>query len=39
MGNVFDDGRIVQNDTHEALVAEENSVYQKLWNAQVQYYM
>ncbi|MBP3617462.1 MAG: ABC transporter ATP-binding protein [Lachnospiraceae bacterium] len=35
---VFDDGRIVQNGTHEALVAEENSVYQKLWNAQAQYY-
>lgn len=35
---VFDGGRIVQNGTHEALVAEENSVYQKLWNAQAQYY-
>lgn len=35
---VFDDGKIVQNGTHEALVAEENSVYWKLWNAQAQYY-
>lgn len=35
---VFDEGKIVQNGTHEALVAEENSVYQKLWNAQAQYY-
>lgn len=35
---VFDEGKIVQNGTHKDLVAEENSVYQKLWNAQAQYY-
>ena len=35
---VFDDGRIVENGTHETLVAT-GGVYQKMWEAQAQYYM
>ena len=35
---VFDGGMVVQNGTHEDLVEQEGSVYQKLWNAQAQYY-
>lgn len=35
---VFDGGRIVQNGTHEALVAEEG-VYRRMWEAQAQYYV
>lgn len=35
---VFDDGSIVQNGTHEELVADGNGLYAKMWNAQAQYY-
>lgn len=35
---VFDGGRIVQNGTHDALVAEEG-VYRRMWEAQAQYYV
>mgnify|MGYP001142770217 CR=1 FL=1 len=35
---VFDEGRIVQNGTHDALVAEEG-VYRRMWEAQAQYYV
>ncbi|MGN1083693.1 MAG: ABC transporter ATP-binding protein, partial [Lachnospiraceae bacterium] len=34
---VFDEGRIVQKGSHEALMKEEG-LYRKLWNAQAQYY-
>lgn len=36
---VFDEGRIVQNGTHDALVAEEGGIYHKMWEAQAQYYI
>ncbi|MCC8150772.1 MAG: ABC transporter ATP-binding protein/permease [Lachnospiraceae bacterium] len=36
---VFDNGRIVQQDTHDNLVADENGKYYALWNAQAQYYV
>lgn len=35
---VFDEGSIVQNGTHEELVADENGLYAKMWGAQAQYY-
>ncbi|UTC63297.1 ABC transporter ATP-binding protein [Treponema sp. OMZ 787] len=34
---VFDEGRIVQEGSHEELLAEQG-LYNKLWNAQAQYY-
>jgi ATP-binding cassette subfamily B protein len=36
---VFDEGRIVQRGTHNALVKEKNKKYYELWNAQAQYYV
>lgn len=36
---VFDQGRIVQNGTHEELVADEGGVYRRMWEAQAQYYV
>lgn len=36
---VFDEGRIVQNGTHDALVADEQGIYHKMWEAQAQYYI
>ncbi|MBQ8799417.1 MAG: ABC transporter ATP-binding protein [Lachnospiraceae bacterium] len=36
---VFDDGRIVENGTHDELVAESGGVYHRMWEAQAQYYM
>ena len=36
---VFDDGRIVENGTHESLVTNAGGVYHKMWEAQAQYYM
>lgn len=36
---VFDDGRIAETGTHETLVAKDGGVYQKMWEAQAQYYM
>ena len=35
---VFDHGTLVQCGTHEELVADKNSVYYEMWNAQAQYY-
>ena len=35
---VFCQGRLVQLGTHQQLVGEENSPYQRLWRAQAQYY-
>lgn len=35
---VFDEGRIVQKGSHEDLLLEEDGLYNRLWNAQAQYY-
>ena len=35
---VFDNGRMVQQGTHDSLVAEAGGKYQTLWDAQAQYY-
>lgn len=35
---VFENGSIVQNGTHEELLGKKDSLYEKLWNAQAQYY-
>ena len=35
---VFEGGRIVQQGSHEALLAEEGGTYSTLWHAQAQYY-
>ena len=35
---VFDDGRIVQQGSHDELVNEKNGKYYELWNAQAKYY-
>jgi len=35
---VFDEGRLVQNGSHEELLAREGGKYRELWNAQAQYY-
>lgn len=36
---VFEKGRIVQQGTHDNLVADERGEYYALWNAQAQYYV
>lgn len=36
---VFENGESVQTGTHEELLADENGLYNKLWNAQAQYYV
>lgn len=36
---VFDEGRVIQQGSHEALVADEGGKYHELWNAQAQYYI
>lgn len=36
---VFHEGSVIQQGTHEELVAEENGKYYELWNAQAQYYV
>ncbi len=36
---VFDEGQIVQNGTHEELVADVGGVYHRMWEAQAQYYV
>ena len=36
---VFDDGRIVENGTHDELVADVCGVYHKMWEAQARYYL
>lgn len=35
---VFDNGQIVQQGSHDELVADENGKYHELWHAQAQYY-
>ena len=35
---VFHDGQVIQQGTHEALLADETGKYYALWNAQAQYY-
>ena len=35
---VFDEGRIVQRGSHEALLRDERGKYAQLWHAQAQYY-
>lgn len=35
---VFHEGSVIQQGTHEMLVAEENGKYYELWHAQAQYY-
>ena len=35
---VFHEGSVIQQGTHESLVAEENGKYYELWHAQAQYY-
>ena len=35
---VFCDGKVIQQGTHESLVADEGGKYYELWNAQAQYY-
>ena len=35
---VFDDGRIVQQGSHDELVNEKDGKYYELWNAQAKYY-
>ncbi len=35
---VFDNGKIVQYDTHKNLLNDKNGKYFELWNAQAQYY-
>lgn len=35
---VFDNGKIVQNGKHDALVEDKGGKYFELWNAQAQYY-
>lgn len=35
---VFHNGRIIQQGTHEALLADEGGKYSELWHAQAQYY-
>jgi ATP-binding cassette subfamily B protein len=36
---VFDHGQIVEQGSHEALLAKEDGKYTALWNAQAQYYV
>lgn len=36
---VFDDGQIMENGTHEELVSDVTGVYNRMWNAQAQYYV
>lgn len=35
---VFDNGQLVQQGSHDKLVADENGKYHELWYAQAQYY-
>ena len=36
---VFDNGKIVQQGSHEELVKDQKGKYYELWHAQAQYYM
>lgn len=35
---VFDNGKVIQEGTHEELLEDSNGKYSELWNAQAQYY-
>ena len=35
---VFDQGRIVEQGSHEELVADTGGLYHEMWNAQAKYY-
>ena len=35
---VFHDGAVIQQGSHDVLLADENGKYHELWNAQAQYY-
>lgn len=35
---VFDQGKVIQQGTHDALLSDTNGKYYALWNAQAQYY-
>ena len=35
---VFHDGAVIQQGTHDSLLADEDGKYHQLWNAQAQYY-
>lgn len=35
---VFEDGRIIQNGSHDELISNEQGRYVELWNSQAQYY-
>lgn len=35
---VFDDGKLIQDGSHEKLLEEADGKYTELWNAQAQYY-
>lgn len=35
---VFNEGQIIQKDTHDELLKDENGKYYELWNAQAKYY-
>ena len=35
---VFSDGQVIQQGTHQALLAQESGKYAQLWHAQAQYY-
>ena len=35
---VFDGGRIIEEGTHDRLLADKNEKYSRLWNAQARYY-
>lgn len=35
---VFDHGQVAQQGSHESLLADEDGLYARLWNAQAQYY-
>ena len=35
---VFDNGKVIQEGTHEELLEDTNGKYSELWNAQAQYY-
>lgn len=36
---VFDEGRVVQQGTHDNLVSDKDGIYYELWHAQAQYYI
>ena len=36
---VFSGGQVIQQGTHQALLAQETGKYAQLWHAQAQYYV